>query len=207
MVTDEGTPVLPGWQIVQLAARLLLSEIDAALIDSLFVAQGGLVDEAGDLSFVLLDRELVGLRRDAALEELAVEYARLFVGPNPVCPPYASANGSSVLLGGRPAREVDAVMARHGLELPSDWRVVASDHFAEQVSVFEALEARRVRGEIQPEPCTEFFLRFVRPWAPDFLRSVAASARWAPYRTIPAAASEVLEGWLESSAQHRPLHS
>lgn len=207
MKESEAVPEPSSWQIVELAARLLVAEIDLPLIDSLFIAQGNLVDEAGDLPFILLDRSLVTLRREAALDELAAEYARLFIGPNPLCPPYASAHRGSVLLGGRMARDVDDVMAEYDLALPADWRVVASDHLAVLLSVFQALDARQLGGDIDRDRSAEFFRRFVRPWAPAYLRGVAASARWAPYRTIPAAAALVLDSWATQPSPVTSLHS
>lgn len=207
MKEGESVPKTSGWQIVELAARLLIAEIDLPLIDSLFIAQGDLVGETGDLPFVLLDRALIALRREAALDELAAEYARLFVGPNPVCPPYASAHSGSVLVGGRLARAVDDVMAEHDLALPAQWRVVASDHLAVQLSVFEALDAGGRRGEFKRDSPAEFFRRFVQPWAAGYLRRVAAAARWAPYRTIPAAAAQVLDSWATQPEPVLNLHS
>ncbi|MFZ5894793.1 MAG: TorD/DmsD family molecular chaperone [Myxococcota bacterium] len=203
----QPQPSDAGWSIVNLAARLLLAEVDAPLIDSLFVAQGGLVDEAGDLPFVLLDRDLLGLRRETALDELAAEFSRLFVGPDPVCPPYASINDCGVLLGGRHAREIEAVMEELALELPSEWRIAASDHLGVELSVFAALDARRRSGTIDPSFCVEFFARVLSPWAPSYLRRVALSARWAPYRTVPVAAAMVLDSWVPSQFAFGALHS
>ncbi len=64
-----------------LSARLFATEVDAALYRALLTQ-----DALG-----LLDADLRALDEEQALDALGVEYCRLFIGPQPLCVPYASA--------------------------------------------------------------------------------------------------------------------
>jgi TorA maturation chaperone TorD len=74
-----------------LTARLFMAEVDVALYRALAVQ-----DALG-----LIDVELSAMGEEQALEALAVEFCRLFIGPQPLCVPYASAHRGEALLGGR----------------------------------------------------------------------------------------------------------
>ena len=78
-----------------LAARLFAAEIDAPIYRQLASIRVELMGRPAGLSFVEPDLDELGA--EEAVEVLAVEYCRLFVGPRALCPPRdAAANLSSL---------------------------------------------------------------------------------------------------------------
>ncbi len=71
-----------------LTARLFAAEVDVALYRALAVQE----------ALGLIDAELYAMGEERALEALAVEFCRLFIGPQPPCVPYASAHRGEALL-------------------------------------------------------------------------------------------------------------
>ncbi|GAA3772873.1 molecular chaperone TorD family protein [Streptomyces chiangmaiensis] len=89
--------------LLRLAVRLLSSEIDPLLYRQMIDADSRTRDDHRPLT----DPALAERPQAEALEELAAEFCRLFIGPQPACPPYASAQHGEVKLGGRSARDID----------------------------------------------------------------------------------------------------
>src|SRR5947209_12857677 len=87
-----------------LTARLFAAEVDVALYRAL----------AAQDALGLLDAELSAMGEARALEALAVEFCRLFLGPQPPCVPYASAHRGEALLGGRARTRLEACLHRVG---------------------------------------------------------------------------------------------
>ena len=123
---------------------------------------------------------LLALPEVHAVGSLAVEYCRLFIGPQPVCPPYASAQGGEVLLGGRSRTRLDAFLARHGLPVPDlTWRIASSDHIATELAVLACLYAHEAPAAVVQELLTQHLWS----WAPAWLADVASASRYELYRT------------------------
>jgi TorA maturation chaperone TorD len=155
-----------------LLARLFAGEPDPALYRQLRAA------EQPGLTWV--EPALLALPEARAVEALAVEYCRLFIGPQPACPPYASTWGGEVLLGGRPRTRLDSFLARHGLPAPDlAWRIASPDHIAVELAVL----ARLYAGDAPAAVVREFLTQHLWPWAPAWLADVASASRCELYRT------------------------
>lgn len=199
MTLPSENPSLPPkaatQHILHLAARLFAAEIDQRLLASLSQTEHSQAHATSDESIVFMDPALLALDQDCALRELSTEFCRLFVGPNPCCPPYASVHRHGVLLGGRSGRHFESLMTRHGFELAKTSSFVSADHIAVQLSILALLDEHETSGELANGACRELLVEHLLPWAPAYLGSVASSARWAPYRTLPRLAAAILENW------------
>lgn len=171
-----------------LGARVFASEVDAVLLERL-AGRAGTEHPAG---LVLLDDELRALDAPSAIEELATEYCRLFVGPIPTCPPYASTQRGEALLGGRASARLQEFLDRHGLELTgcAALHIASPDHIAVILAVLAALYAE---ADAAPDAAAaavpwgaakELVEHSALPWMPTYLASVAASARREPYVSV-----------------------
>lgn len=175
--------------LLAFCARVLLEEADAALFDA--IASGGLQSVSDAVGTPLLEPDLLREGRDRSLEALAEEYARLFVGPRPLCSPYASAHSREALLGGRARAALVAFADRQGLELqPEGVRVASPDHLGLALGMLSALHARAAdtfgrdaaaHGEAL-EAARVLCEEHLRSWAPELLRRVASNTRWGLYR-------------------------
>lgn len=162
-----------------LASRLLAVEVDVALLARL--------RDAPDL----LDPAVARLGDDAAIEELAVEYCRLFIGPDPVCVPYAGAHTGGHRLGGRSEQEFVAFLDRAGLDprAAPALRLLGADHLAVGMAVLAHLHDRLVddpRCAATRRTLDELVARHLAPWATEWGHRLAGSARWAPYTVVGA---------------------
>lgn len=163
-----------------LTSRLLAVEVDETLLGRLRAAPD------------LLDPAVARLDDDAAIEELAVEYCRLFIGPDPVCVPYAGAHTGGRRLGGRAEQEFAAFLDRVGLDPRADpsLRLLGIDHLAVAMAVLAHLHDRVVddpRCPVTRRTLDELVARHLAPWAADWGLRLAGSARWAPYTVVGAA--------------------
>jgi TorA maturation chaperone TorD len=153
-----------------LTARLFAAEVDVALYRAL----------AAQDALGLIDAELSAMGEGRALEALAVEFCRLFVGPQPLCIPYASAHRGEALLGGRARTRLEAFLHRVGFAFDEvAMRVASPDHLAVALAVLAHLYAL-------PDTTTvvhEFLCDHVLPWAPAYCEQVAAAAALGFYRT------------------------
>jgi len=152
-----------------LTARLFAAEVDVALYRAL-VTQ----DTLG-----LIDTDLVALGEARALEALAVEFCRLFVGPQPLCVPYASAYRGEALLGGRARTRLEAFLHRVGFPFDAGaMRLASPDHLAVELAVLAHLY-----GGTDTAAVREFLGEYVLPWAPAYCAQVAAASALGLYRT------------------------
>lgn len=172
--------------LCRLGSRLLLKEVDRALYRQL--EERALVDAIAPLGLHWLEPTLRELGEERALEELAVEYCRLFVGPLPACAPYESVQRGSALIGGRARARLEAFLGRQGLVLADGLRLASADHLAVHLAVLGEL-CTHASGEA----LAEFLSDHVRGWMPEYLRALAASAVWAPYTTIAVLLAEFLD--------------
>jgi TorA maturation chaperone TorD len=169
-----------------LTARFFAAEVDATLYRGL-MAQ----DTLG-----LLDAELRLLGEAQALEALAVEFCRLFIGPQPLCVPYASAQRGEALLGGRTRTRLDAFMQRVGFVYDATaMRLASPDHLAVELAVLAHLYDQ---DEVASTIC-EFLQDHVLPWAPVYCARVATTTTLSLYRT----AAQLVVALLEDSIGSR----
>jgi TorA maturation chaperone TorD len=155
-----------------LLARLFACEPDPALYRQLRA-----VEHQGLTWF---EPSLLALPEARAVEALAVEYCRLFIGPQPACPPYASTQGGEVLLGGRTRTRLEAFLARYGLSVPDlAWRTASPDHIAVELAVLARLYAVDAPAAVVQELLTQHLW----PWAPTWFAHVESASRYALYQT------------------------
>ncbi|MEU8206469.1 molecular chaperone TorD family protein [Streptosporangium sp. NPDC049046] len=138
--------------VILLASRLISSEIDAPLREALGCAE--------------------------PLEELSAEFCRLFVGPRPMCPPYASVQRGEPMMGGRAERRLKEFVARHGLDVtvPPGYAVLSLDHLGVELALLHHLGEGPVAEELLED--------HLRPWAPGYLRLLEESACLEPYVSV-----------------------
>lgn len=145
----------------------------------------------------------------------AVEYTRLFVGPSPMAPPYASMYRTDAQhpgeLWGSGASEVRRYMSHHG------FRTVRAGMIPDHVSImFEFMERliaaednAKAGGEPDAQPNahriqTEFFARYIQPWVGEFLGKIEA-ARPQPFYAAIAAFTETFMAQEEAYFTQRTL--
>lgn len=180
--------------VLRLGARLFAHEVDARLYRQLLGADKTTVGGHSFLEAGAADRS-----EAEALEDLAEEFCRLFIGPQPECPPYASAHQGEVKLGGRTAPAVDDFMARHGV------RPVIGEHDAvlehDHLSVELALLAHFYQAAFEDGPegreeawaaAQELLHHHIWPWADGYLKHVSDAARSGPYSAISSLLWDVL---------------
>ena len=158
-------------ELSALLARLFASELDGDL--------SGRLRAAGIPTFSWFEPMVLELPQARALELLAVEYCRLFIGPQALCPPYASAPRGEAMLGGRARTQLEAFMAAHGVSIPlEDWRIASPDHLAVELAVLACLYGEGFPAAV----IREFISRHLRPWAPGFLADVRSCAHYQLYQ-------------------------
>lgn len=159
--------------MLRLGARVFALEVDVALFRALRAAHD-------PLRLPLLDDAVVSMGEAGAVDDLAVEYCRLFIGPRPPCPPYASVHTGAGILGHVHAHAVTELSARHGIriDVAAGAPVRARDHVAVMLTLLAGLEA------CDAEAASAFTRRFLRPWLPGYLEKVEREAHLNPYRTV-----------------------
>lgn len=184
---SEGSPAIDAAarrDLYALCARILASEIDAELLRRLCSA------ELAASGLTLVDDDLRALDEATALDELAAEYCRLFVGPQPVAAPYASVQRGEVLLGGRSRARLLELMDKHGLEVETGISIASPDHAAVMVALLATLYAEAA-GATEPAEAAsaisaarELLTGCVLPWMPAYLDRLADVASREPYRSV-----------------------
>ncbi|MGH3309770.1 MAG: TorD/DmsD family molecular chaperone [Streptomyces sp.] len=184
--------------LLTLASRLLAREVDTALYRRLLDSDAYRAD--GQL--LLLEPRHVEAGETAALEDLTAEYCRLFIGPEPACPAYASTHRGEVKLGGRSAAAMDDFMRRYGPGVAvGEWdAVLDSDHLSVELALLAHLYRVAADGEpgtelTDPSPwaaADELLNEHIHPWADSYLRELETVARLAPYNVIACLVQGVL---------------
>jgi TorA maturation chaperone TorD len=160
-----------------LVARLLGGEIDVPLYRRLLGEQGDA------LSWI--EPEIAELGEGAALDALHTEYCRLFLGPYPRCPPFASVARGEALLGGRARAGVDDLLASLGLAIDARARIASSDHVAITFAVLAELSER--------DQLDAWLRDAVTPWVPAWLHALERESQRVLYRTLARIAIALLE--------------
>lgn len=183
----------------RLAARTYATEVDPPFYQALL----DLCGQSGLASVGLnpLGPDLQSMAPDDAMTELAVEYCRLFIGPRPVCPPYASARRSGTALGIRAQRTLHTFLHDYDLQpdLPAGAPIAADDHIAVTFALFDRLytAAAAVHDPVlSPDVALgairELSETYATTWVPDFLHEVRTQSHCGPYGPIARLTSMVL---------------
>ncbi len=163
--------------LYRLIARLFREEVDAALYRSLLTTQSD--------ALVWIEPAIAELPEARALEELEIEYCRLFIGPNPPCSPFASVARGEALLGGRARTTLDELLTSHGLAIDVHARIASPDHIAVVFAILAELS--------DPEAVRDCLRLLVLPWVPSWLAALEHHAEHALFRTLPRLAAALLE--------------
>lgn len=195
--TEPALDLAGRRDLYALSSRLLAAEIDAPLYRQLCSPAVEAPLAAHGLG--LVEPELRALGEAQALEELAVEYCRLFIGPLPVCVPFESSQREDALLGGRPRRKLEDFMTRHGFELEPQAAVASVDHVAVELGMLAHLygtaadpEADAATREGALGAVHELLSDHLLPWGERFFSLLSDQSRWAVYRAVGALTSKLL---------------
>jgi TorA maturation chaperone TorD len=190
MTSRHPDPVQAAAAVYRLAARTFAAEVDPpfhrALVDMCrapSIAAHGLFP---------IDERLRMMAGPDALDALAVEYCRLFNGPWPACPPYASARVTRSTLGLPATQTIRAFIGELGVEprLPPGAPIAADDHAAIGLAVLAELCGRAAADSSAPgrraaiAACTRFRYTYLLPWMPGFLAEVERQSRCGPYGPV-----------------------
>lgn len=144
-----------------------------------------------------VDRMEAAMPSDEGLEDLAIDHARLFVGPFALLtPPYGSVylDGERRLMGDS-TLAVSECYREVGLEVAADFNETP-DHIAAELEfmhflVIRELEALaggdRARARYFREKQGSFLERHLAAWVPDFTRTVEEQAQTRFYQELAAA--------------------
>lgn len=163
--------------LYQLVARLFREEVDAPLYRRLLATQSD--------ALPWIEPEIAELPDRLAVEALETEYCRLFIGPLPVCPPFASVVRGEPLLGGRARTAIDDFLAARGLAVDVHARIASPDHVAVTFAVL---------GELSDPEAVQSYLRgFVLPWVPSWLSTLERKAERILFRTLARLARDLID--------------
>lgn len=160
-----------------LIARLFREEVDAPLYRRLLATQCD--------SLLWIEPAIAELPEARALEALETEYCRLFIGPNPMCPPFASVARGEAVLGGRARSAIDDFLALHGLTVEARARIASPDHIAVVFAILAELS--------DPGITRDYLRRFVLPWVPSWLSTLEHGAECALFRTLACVATALID--------------
>lgn len=159
-----------------------------------------LVQEVGGIcpeAVAALDLMAAGLAAAGGAAELAVDHARLFVGPFALlAPPYGSVylDGERRLMGSS-TLEVEGCYREAGLEVAAGFSGTP-DHVAAELEFMHFLAVKELQARSADDPVRvshfrgtqrAFLARHLGAWVPDFTRSVEAQAGTLFYRGLAAA--------------------
>ncbi|MFI6510303.1 molecular chaperone [Streptosporangium sp. NPDC050855] len=186
-----------GRDLFLLTSRLLSKEIDQPLYRALLTAD----PDGTPAKDRLIDERTRAMDEPDALRALSVEFCRLFIGPYPACPPYASIHRGEPLVGGRADQSIRDFMARHGLhaEPPGGHTVLAHDHLGIGLALLHHLLQGRGRGGSVACPqgedrnaVDELLRDHLLPWAPSYLQNLHDAALHSPYGIVARLAGGLL---------------
>ncbi len=169
-------------------ASVFRAEPTAALLGEIRKAAfGGALKAVG----VDLVDSLSGRSDKDLLEELAVEYARLFIGPGPHTSPYAAVylGGDGASLWGPETVWVKRFIEDAGFDYKPDFHglpdhIAVELEFMKEMTSFEARaleEGNEARAQTSLETEEMFLTRHMARWVPEFCRKVEADAQYSFY--------------------------
>jgi TorA maturation chaperone TorD len=184
--------------VYRLAARTFAAEVDPPFYRALVDMCGA--PSVASAGLLPIDGRLRMLPVAEALDALAVEYCRLFVGPRPVCPPYASAHATGSALGATAKQAIGQAVVELGVvpRPPPGAPIADDDHAAVGLGVLAELCARATadtsaRGrQAATASGVRFRDRYLLPWLPGFLAEVERQSRCGPYRPVARLTAAVL---------------
>ncbi len=172
-------------------ATVFRAEVTPSLLEKIKGAEfQGALAAAG----AVLDGDLLGRPQEELLEDLSVEYARLFLGPGKHVSPYASVHlgGEDGTLWGATTAAVKRFIESTGFEFRSDYRGLP-DHVSVELEFMEMLASEEAKAwqsgdrdvasralEVQGE----FLDRHLAPWLPAFRGEVVDNAALSFYREM-----------------------
>lgn len=181
----SGPELAARRDLCALASRLLATEIDAPLYQRLRVMS------SQEANLTLIDPAIARLPERDAINELAVEFCRLFIGPRPVCPPYPAAHGRGAALAGLTERHFVDFLARNHLSetVLGSPALLTRDHLSIQLAVlaylYDGTQQHITATSVHAvSAINELRNEHLRPWALDFASSLSAGARLSPYSTL-----------------------
>ena len=194
-------------RMYSLLARVYRSEPDAALIAML---KAPLVTEAFTGMGAEFEPGFFDQSEDVLMEELAVEYARLFLGPGPHVSPHESLHhelpsGKWGQLWGDSTVEVKNFIEDTGLTVESELNLLP-DHISVELEFMYLIanreaEAREEGDNEAAALCikmeNEFLERHLASWVPAFCDKVIATAENSFYRVMAELTKRFLEFEME----------
>ena len=170
-------------------ARLWLREVDDILL-------AGLTGTIGKTLGVSHDTKRVDL------EELAIDFCALFIGPQNHLPPYQSvwSEGQLQTEIGTSVQEIASVV---GLSLPGK---TMSDHLGVQLQVMSQINRHLtdMTNQIELRAIARFFFQRHLTWTNALLESASVKASTVFYRSVVQLTSELLESernyWLSANS-------
>ncbi len=162
---------------------------------------------------VALDRDLFERPEGELLEELAVEYTQLFIGPGNHVAPYASVHlgGDGTSLWGESTAWVKAFIASAGFEYRPDYHDLP-DHLGVELEFMQQVTAREARALDEADRDTvvhcrriedEFVGDHLAKWIPAFCKKVAARAELPFYREMAGLAESFMRSEVQELASRK----
>lgn len=199
-----------------LLARVYRNEPDAVLIGMLKTA---MFNEAFTEMGAEFEPGFFNQSEDVLMEELAVEYARLFLGPGSHISPHESVHhelkqGKWGTLWGDSTVEVKNFIESTGLKVESELNLLP-DHISVELEFMHLLANREVEAREEGDNETaaqcikmekEFLERHLTSWVPAFCDSVISSAQNSFYREMAELTKSFLQFETENMAGKVVLH-
>ena len=195
-------------QLYGLLARVYRNEPDVAFISML---KTDLFKDAFMEMGIELDSDFITRTEDVLMEELAVEFTRLFLGPGPHISPHESLHhelkhGKWGTLWGDSTVEVKNFIESTGLKVESELNLLP-DHISVELEFMHLLANREVEAREEGDheaaaQCIkmekEFLERHLRSWVPAFCDKVIAAADSSFYRVT----AELTKRFLKFEMEH-----
>jgi len=180
--------------------RVFYQEVDEAFLT--LIKQDPLLEILADLELGL-DQDFSNREEGKLLEDLAVEYCRLFLGPGPHLSPYESTNmsGEDRYLMGPAALDVVTHYRRYGLQVQREFGL-CPDHISFELNFISFLARKEMEAHIRGKKTEaniyrieqgHFFEEHLLGWVPRFCQEVMAEARESFYRAMGRLTLKVLD--------------
>jgi TorA maturation chaperone TorD len=187
--------------IYRLLSHFYRKEVSPSLVQKL--DKSGLLDELERLGYNIDSQKL---KDSAFLNDLALEYAKVFIGPGPHLSPYGSIyhpdDQKKGRLWGDTTKWVRRFIMDHGLEFDGKAYDGIPDHISHELEFFSRLaeaeaKARQAGEEEKVERLLnsqrKFFNEQLNKWIPLFCAKVSSSARLSFYKEIARLTNDIIE--------------
>ncbi len=191
--------------LYRLFGRLLSKEVDQQLLNELRTPEfAAAINQLG----LCLDEP--GSDDDLILEQLAVEYARLFLGPGKHISPHESVQtGQDGVLNDATTARVSHFIQVAGYEFRADSKKYP-DHIGSEFEFMEALINKQAEaitdGDLEEAKTSkmlqdEFLQRHLKRWIPQFCNQIERSAKLPLYKALGRAVSAFIKMESEQSSR------